>query len=76
MKDVVLPALGVILPIVAIPAILLGLYYLGRIIRQIIVGFVVLRTLRTLKLAPKPADDQWGWVDEAIEEFNQSLKDW
>ena len=78
MNDVVLPALGIIVPILGAIAVIWLLYALGVLIRNAIIAYAITRGInqyQKAQAAKKPVNE-WAWVDDAIEEFNQSLKDW
>jgi hypothetical protein len=78
MKDIVIPALGIIVPILAAFVVIYLIYLFLVALRKVIAGFLIMRAIKALSESktPEPISSDWNWVDHAIEEYNQTLKDW
>lgn len=78
MKDIVIPAMGIIVPILGAIGLVLGMRLLYDFGKQLVIAYYIEKAIKVYVADKKKAqaNSEWLWVDEAIDGFNQSLKDW
>ena len=80
MNDVVIPVLGVLLPMLAACLIIAALYYIGPYLKGLLLWFFISRAIKRNRRAQEERNvialethPDWKWVDDMIEEFNKSI---